>query len=240
MSPKRKWLLGGLAICAVILVVGGRLIWALYQVPEFYAKAAAALPTNPQQRKQAAKQLVQETTNLVNSIQHQPRWSAEFQQADVNSWLTEELTLEKYSELLPEDIRDPRVVIESSAIQVGFQMKYKAWTGIASVRVRPWVTKEHQLALEIEQIRAGLVPIPLQETLRQLSKRLEESGFEVVWRQGESGNDVAVIDLNRKDGKHLTLESLTLSEGTLRIIGRSAKPGQQLALSPRFQQTPLR
>ena len=220
---RKKWLIFGVSF---VLLAGGAsaaVFWALWQVPEFYTQAASSVSKDPEVRQQEAKELVQATTGLVNDINHSDRWTATFQQSQVNSWVVEELRRPEYAKLIPDGIRDPRVLIQTDVIQVGFRMKYKAWDGIASVFVRPWVTEDFRLALEVEQIRAGLIPIPLEETLHELTQEIEEAGFDVEWRQS-NGNDVAIIDFGSNPRRPIRLESIQVLDGAVEIIGGLAAP----------------
>ncbi len=215
---RKKWIVVGVSFAMLAMAASGAIFWALWQVPEFYQQAASAVPQDPETRQQEAKELVQTTTGLVNDINHSDRWTATFAQSQVNSWVVEELRRPEYAKLVPEGIRDPRVLMQTDVLQVGFRMKYKAWDGVASIFVRPWVTSDFRLALEVEQIRAGLIPIPLEETLHELTQDIEEAGFDVEWRQS-NGHDVAVIDLAGNPRRPIHLESIKVIEGAVEITG---------------------
>jgi hypothetical protein len=225
---RKKWVLAGIATLVLITAAAGGLYWALWQVPDFYAQAAQTLPADPVERQQAAKALVRETTNLVNNVQQRDRWQADFRQDQINSWLVEELHQPKVQKLLPAGIREPRVNIEPDLVHIGFRMKYKAWDGVASALVRPWITEDGQLAVQVESVRAGVVPVPLEDTLHQLSGQLERAGYPVSWRQSD-GRDVAVIDLAGASKRPIVLESLVVGEGVIRVIGGPASRSQTAA-----------
>jgi hypothetical protein len=220
---RKKWIWAGLAALVLLTAAAGGLFWALWQVPEFYEEASRSLPADPVERQEAAKSLVRETTDLVSNVQQRDRWQADFRQAEINSWLIEELHQPKYDKLLPEGVREPRVHIEPDLVRIGFRMKYKAWDGIASALVRPWITDDGKLAVQIDGVRAGVVPVPLEDTLHELSGQLEEAGYPVSWRQSE-GRDVAVIDLAGATERPVVLESLVVGDGVVRVIGGPANP----------------
>lgn len=219
MARKKLFLIGTAAFL-IFVGVAGTLLWALLRVPDFYADATASIPQESAERKQAAKQLVQETTNLVNNIKHSDQWSATFKQSEINSWFVEELHQEKYDDVIPEGVSDPRLMIKEEMLQLGFRFKRNGWNGIVSLQLKPWIQNENQLAIEIDSIRAGIVPIPLEEMLQELSKQLVDSGWDVTWNHA-NGHDVAVINLQQQKPDSPVLESLLIDEGEVRISGRS-------------------
>jgi hypothetical protein len=217
---RKKLVLFGAAAFFLVVGTAGTLLWALLRVPDFYLEAAANLPQEPEQRKLAAKQLVQETTNLINNIKHSDQWSATFKETDVNSWFLEELRQEKYKDVVPKGVSDPRLAIHEGMLRLGFRFQKNGWSGIVSLRLKPWIEDENQLAVEIESIHAGIVPIPLEDMLHQLSKQLTRSGWDITWNHA-NGHDVAIINLNKPNSaKSGVLEQVSVAEGEVRIRGR--------------------
>ena len=216
---RKKLILLGMAAFFLVAGAAGTLLWALLRVPDFYAQASASVPREPDERKLAAKHLVQETTDLINNIKHADEWSATFKETEVNSWFLEELQQAKYEDMVPEGVSDPRLAIHEGVLQLGFRVQRKGWSGIVSLRLKPWIESENQLAVEIASIHAGIVPIPLEDMLQKLTRQLVESGWDVTWSHA-NGNDVAIINLNKKQGpKSPVLESLTVAKGEVRVQG---------------------
>jgi hypothetical protein len=216
---RKKWVFWGAAAFLVLVGIASGLLWALLRVPDFYAQAATTVPREPEERKRAAKQLVQETTNLINGIKHSDEWAATFKQDEVNSWFLEELSQSKDRDVVPEGVSEPRLAIHDGYLQMGFRFQRKGWSGIVSLRLKPWIEDQNQLAIEIESIRAGIVPVPLEEMLHQLTQKLVDEGWEVKWNHA-NGHDVAVINLNKKRNPDSpVLDSLTVADGEVRIRG---------------------
>lgn len=214
----KKAILFGTAVFLIVAGVAGTLLWALLREPEFYADASATIPDEPEARKRAAKSLVQETTNLINNIKHADQWSATFKQSEINSWFVEELFQEKYDDIVPEGVSDPRLSIREGSVQLGFRFQKSGWNGIVSLRLKPWIEKENQLAIEIEAIRAGIVPVPLEDMLDEMTSQLIDAGWNVTWNHA-NGHDVAVINLNKQNAEAPVLESLAVLEGEVRVRG---------------------
>ncbi|MFQ5734752.1 MAG: hypothetical protein ACE5KM_22690, partial [Planctomycetaceae bacterium] len=197
--------------------VGGYATWALQQVPDFYADLMAA-EVAPDVRRDEAKEFSRQASELVSGVTAGDGWDAAFTQRQVNSWFIEELG-GKFADLLPDEARDPRVKIEDDAVLIGFQYTHTRWNGVVSFRVRPWVPRPNQLALEISDIKAGSLPIPLDGVLKQVGEQFETRGWRVDWRQHE-GNDVLVVDFETGRKKRSVLESVQVSEGVIRVTGR--------------------
>jgi len=203
------------AVCAA----GGSLFWALVQVPDFYEEELAT-PVDPAVRHAAAKTFVQQTLRLVDDIKYSDRWSQEFTQRQVNSWIAEELHT-KYAKLVPPGVSRPRVRFLDQTVLIGFRFEQKRFSGIVSLRLKPWVSQPNQLTLEVLSVRAGLVPIPLDDVLGAVTRQLEYAGWQTEWRQND-GNDVLIVHLDRPGRNQPVLESVAVAEGVLRIRGGRA------------------
>jgi hypothetical protein len=206
-----------LVLVLVLCAVGGGLFWALFQVPDFYAQAMAE-KIDPATRKAESKRFTQRTLQLVDDIKHNEKWAEEFTQLQVNSWFAEELD-GQYKDLLPDGASDPRMVIRQNAVLVGFRYSHNGWSGVVSFEVKPWVPEPNQLALEIRAIKAGLIPIPLDEVLKQIAGQFETRGWNVTWRQS-NGNDVMIVNFGSSEKKKSVLERIELLKGKLRVFGK--------------------
>lgn len=213
---RRRLITFAVALLLIAGVAGGTLLWALWQVPEFYEQALAH-QSDPEVRQESAKEFDQRAWRLVAELQHAPAWSEEFRQDDVNSWLAEELHT-KYPELVPPGVSQPRVMLREENIQIGFRFDDTRFQGIISLEVRPWVPAANQLAIEVRSVKAGLIPIPLERVIDELSRQLEANGWRIEWTHN-GGNDVLVVHLDRGDKDQPVLERIDLAAGSLRISG---------------------
>ncbi|GAB4162658.1 MAG: hypothetical protein Tsb009_39560 [Planctomycetaceae bacterium] len=217
MKRKRLRLIA-LILFLVLCTVGGSFLWALFQVPDFYEQAMAE-KIDLAVRKAEAKKFTQQTLQLVDDIKHRKHWAKEFTQLQVNSWFAEELD-GRFKDLLPEGASEPRLVIRGGAILVGFRYSQSGWSGVVSFEVKPWVPEPNQLALEIRSIKAGLVPIPLDQVLKQIGSQFETRGWNVTWRENE-GNDVMLVDFGTREKKKSLLERIVVLENKLQVFGKS-------------------
>lgn len=212
-----------LAAVSLLLMLGigwGGVYWAMFQVPDFYASALAEVPPDPVIRKRAARRFVQHTLDLVDSLQNSERWSETFEQDQINSWLVEELHNPKYAGLVPRSVSEPRVLLRQEQILIGFRVSQRRWDGVVSLRLRPWVPEPNQLALEVQSVKVGLIPYPLDDLLEDISVQLAAEGIRSEWRQMD-GNDVLVVHLDRGDRERLpVLEAIEVGDGEIRVSGR--------------------
>ncbi|MCA9017277.1 MAG: hypothetical protein KDA77_18235, partial [Planctomycetaceae bacterium] len=172
-----------LLLFLLLLLLGGvtgGLYWSSAQVPEFYQEALQE-QSQPEVRQEEAKEFVQRSMQVVNDVRnHEPVWSQEFSEQQVNAWLAEELH-QKYNEWVPKGISDPRVKFEKDEIELGFHLTLKKWSGIISLKFKPWLLKENQLVLELEKARAGLLPIPIDDAITDLIQEARSEGWYIEW-----------------------------------------------------------
>jgi hypothetical protein len=218
-----------IVLLAVVLLLalgagGGAVLWSLVQVPDFYEEALAE-PPDPIIQQKAAKTFVARTVQLVEDIKHSDTWSQEFDGRQVNAWLANELH-SKYAELVPPGIRDPRIGFDDKFVLVGFYYETEEWQGVVSLRLRPWVPKPNTLAIEIASIRAGLVPIPLDSVLEELSNQIETDGWRAEWTQLED-NDVLLVHFDSGARDQPVLETVQVDGETVRISGSRGKRSER-------------
>ena len=195
---------------------------ALQQIPAFY-QAAMQDTMPPVQRREAAERFVERTMQLVEEIRHAETWEQEFSEQQINSWLAEELH-QKHQSWVPRGVRDPRVKLTEDAIQIGFHLKQKRWSGIVSLKVTPWMEGPNRLAVGIESAQAGVVPIPLDEVLRHVAKNLARDGWQIEWSDRD-GLKVAVVDLGAGRERQPVLQTVDVLEGLFRVSGKQPDSG---------------
>jgi hypothetical protein len=220
----KKIVLMAVALLLAVGAGGAAIVWSLVQVPDFYQQALAE-PPDPVAQQQAAKSFVARTVQLVDDIKHFDTWSQEFDGRQVNAWLANELH-SKYADLVPPGIRDPRVGFDDQFVLVGFYYETEQWQGVVSLRLRPWVPEPNTLAIEIASIRAGLVPIPLDSVLEELSNQIQTDGWRAEWSQLD-GNDVLLVHFDSGAEDQPVLESVQVVGEMVRISGSRAQHSRQ-------------
>lgn len=235
-SMNRKRAITALVLLAVVGVLVGGTVWSLKFQPTFYQRAMAQ-SAPPEVRRQQAKEFVQTTLRLVDGIRNEDRWSHEFSEDAVNGWLAEELPV-KYAGWLPPEVAFPRVKFEKDSVLLAFQGRQGMWRGVVSARVRPWVTGPNQLALEIQSLRIGLVPLPLDEVLGEFVKNMNSAGWRMQWRNSGK-KDVLVVDLDEGDlaenHDRPVLEVVELAPNCLQISGRRTSAADTPRLADKLE-----
>ena len=216
---RKRLLIGGMATMLLVIVfcLTG-LLYAMRQVPDFYVLADDQLPAR-QIRREQAKQLEQRTVEIVQRLEESTDvWSESFEQQQINSWLVEALP-NKHSKRMPRGVKDPRVVLESDRVQVGFKLIQKTWSGIISVVVRPKVPTPNSLELHIESVSAGLLALPYERFLPEINRALDRSKLPYEWSETDDGIRVLHLSLVEKL-KQQTIESIAVEDERITINGR--------------------
>jgi hypothetical protein len=216
MSRKYSVVLAGVLLG--ILVVAGCAYSVLRHEPEFY-RAALHDGLSAEERREYARKFEQTTGRLIGEAGNDERWSQEFSEVAVNSWLADELP-GKYAELLPENVSAPRIKFEKDGLRIAFRTSRGPWSGIVSGRLNVWVPSPNELAVQVQSLSAGLVPIPVDEFSGKLVEALGISGWRTEWKQS-TGGDVLVVALDEAESARAQprLEAVELQSGRLRISG---------------------
>jgi hypothetical protein len=209
-------LLGGTAAGVVALLV-------LHE-PEFYPKLA--LPPG-QERQQHSQEFQAKCVNLYNGMINDRVWQEKFTEAQINSFFDEDFIRSGIEErFLPEGISNPRVSIGPEKIRLAFRYGTEAWCStVVTIDFRVWLCprEANVVALELQGLRAGSLPITAQSLLERVSEVARRQDIEVTWYR-LNGNPVALLRFQATQPRPtVRLERLELSEGQLVIGGRSAE-----------------
>jgi hypothetical protein len=219
MNRKRAclWLLSALILAGVGLAL------SLWHRPRFYTEALA--DNRPaEKRREEAQEFEQTALQLVNEVRFEEQWSHEVTDDMVNAWLTEVLPT-KFSGSLPPGVSEPRVKFEEGHVLLAFQAQKGIWNGVVSSRIRAWAAGPNQLAFDLKSARAGIIPIPVDNILDDLVKKLDSIGWRAEWKRSNN-RDVLVVNIDSEnlseEGPRAVLEAVEIAPGRLRISGRRA------------------
>lgn len=218
---KRKTLLFSAGLVAIAIVGGvAALMWAANQAPEFYA--SAAVPASPAVRHVAAREFAEQTAELVRELRYAPKWEQEFTQTQVNAWLMEELP-RRYGNRIPRGVSDPRVQFDDGLVRIGFQLTSSTFAGIVSLDLRPTVPEPNRLAIAVESLSAGLLPLAPASFTDDVSKQLDRYQVEHEWKV-EEGFQVLYVTIVPNRGDRPILEEIAVGDERLRIAGHREQP----------------
>src|SRR6202011_1049976 len=125
---------------------------------------------------------------------------------------------------LPDAVSRPHVVFEPGKAHLAFRYGAGGWATIISIDLRIWLAREepNAVALELEGLRAGALPISGQWLQEEFAKAGRESGggMDVSWYR-VNGHPVALLRF-QPDQAHptLLLQGVDVDQGTLTIRGR--------------------
>ena len=213
-----------------LLAVGGLLVvscaaiglhWAANQRPDFYQEALAKSPPAAV-REKAARQFAEQTAQLVRDLQYSPAWEQEFTQTQVNAWLAEEMP-KRYGDKIPRGVSDPRVEFVDGTIRIGFQLTSKRFDGVVSLELRPTVPEPNRLAITVESLYAGLLPLAPVSFTDDVSRQLDRYNVEHEWRV-EEGLHVLYATVVPTRGDRPVLEEIAVDNEKLRIAGHREQP----------------
>jgi hypothetical protein len=234
----RKSVLLGLAI--LLLLIGGTAAVVgvlLYHEPQFYR--ASALPPG-EERQKHSQEFVGKVSNLYNSITYDREWRETFTEAQINSYFDEDFIKSAVSDrVLPEGIRDPRVTISPDKVRLAFRYNCEPLCNtVISIDLKVWLTQEvNVVAVEVESLKAGSLPIAAQSLLERVSEVARRQDIEVPWYRHE-GNPVALLRFQANQSRPtIRLQRLVLRQGELVIEGRSADdapPVRSMLNNPSF------
>jgi hypothetical protein len=208
-----------LAIAALVLYRGTQ------HVPEFYRQKLAAAPS-PQQQIETGHQFERQVLELHNVTARPGRWEAEFRDEEVNAWLAALLPAQ-HPRALPAEVSEPRVQLSPQAAQVAWRQQQGYLETVISAQVDIYLTDQpNQVAIRVQSVRAGWLPLPLAEIVSEVSAAARDNGLDLTWSQRD-GDPVALLRIPAQhpqyEYRELHLETLELKDGRLRVAGSTAR-----------------
>ena len=220
---KRVLVLGALTVAALASIPG--LAWlSLTHEPRFYREMVKRPRAN---REKEARRFVAQSLQLRNDFVNEPRWEAVFTDEQVNSWLAEDL-VSHFSDQIPAGVSEPRILFELDRVHFGFQLEQGPIKSVVSVVGRVRVMGEHELAITIEHIRAGVLPIPTNQLLERIADTARAHGLDIRW-EVDGDSPMAIVKYTPEPRRRdIILDKLQILDGQIRLAGRSSK-GQSVA-----------
>jgi hypothetical protein len=219
---RRSFLLG-LSVFAVLIVGSLGVTWLLLRYePRWYAQRR--LPTEDQTRK--SRECSTRLIELYNATQRPGPFSVSFAEEQFNSYLAEGIHRQGVADkLLPEGISDPRVAFQEDRVEVAFRYRSGLINTVISVRLKVWLpsSEPNLLVVQLESLKAGLVPISAQWLLEEISESLRNRGTEVTWYRHE-GCPAALLRFQADLSKPtLLLRGVELSQDSLTVHGETSE-----------------
>jgi hypothetical protein len=234
----RRSLLLAVAIFLCLTGAVSATLWVLVRYePRVYLQAA--VPPGEERHKRS-EQCWRELMQLYNSVasQDEQPWSHRFTDEQINSYLAEHFVSSRLDEeLLPEGIKQPRIVIEPDKIRIAFRYGSGVWSTIVSVDLRLWLVKgePNVVAIKLVGFHAGALPISSQSLLESINEKCQQRGIGIDWYR-DDGYPVALIRFqNEQPHPTLELQLIKLERGAIHIQGHTKDPASLRA----FLEDPL-
>lgn len=222
-SRLKRNVLGALAVAAAFCAVAAVVFEMVARVPPFYE---AAERLSAEDCSSDSRQFVRQSTAVFNQIENEPMWSGFFRQSHVNAWLAWDFA-RKHCEILPDGVSDPRMEFSDGRITLAFRMRNGPMEAVISACGRVWLPEPNYVAVELESVRAGAIPVPSGFVVRTVTDAVRATGIEIEWRHHE-GHPVALLRLSRNDNPEAAqVDRLELRDGLLYLAGRSSGGGSK-------------
>ena len=220
---RRKSMLLAIAVLAILLGSSGAVLGVLLRhVPSFYARGD--MPDGPE-RKKLADDFETETTRIIGELLNaDKKFEGEFQDGQINSYfLSEDFAKHGLDNLLPERVSRPRIALEPEHLRLGFRYGTGLLSTVISVNMRVWIVPKeaNMVALEIENMHAGALPISAQSLLEDIRDRARKNNMEADWYR-YNRHPVLVLRFEAdKTTPRFQLHRLDLGAGVIRVSGRT-------------------
>jgi len=183
-----------------------------------------ARKTQPAAAAEAGREMEKRVLALATDVKRpDDRWEAIFSDQQINGWLAVDL-VEKYPDLLPPKLKDPRVAISPGGAKIGCRYESSRMHAVVHMAADVYLTDEpNVVAVHIRKARAGAVPLPLQRVLDQVTKIARNKRIPIRWVE-QDGAPVALITMPERHEEIegvLRLETLQLDEGEVYVSGRT-------------------
>lgn len=231
MGKLLRWILVTLVVLFVMAacILGGVYV-AAKQVPEFYEEAIAC---NAEEAAAANDEMLARAAALASEIKKEGVWKATFSEDHINGWLAVDLPT-NHPETLPKGITEPRVRLEKDRVLVGFRFTSDSFSGVLSLEAEVYWTDDARLAIAVQSLRAGVMPVPISLVLQPIRDKLAKTKWQIQWVDQPSGPVALVTVPPVEDGRLIrNVEALRVEPQELYISGTTGpKPEGTPAAEP--------
>ncbi|MBA2117543.1 hypothetical protein HOV93_47420 [Planctomycetes bacterium FF15] len=228
MARKKTFLVVFVVAAVLIAAVTGSVYNATQHVPDFYTEALHVEPTTAHETGEVLEEQVFAFSNQVKK----PRpWSLRLTDKQINSWLAADLK-EKFPELLPEHIEDPRIAVKGKTLLVGCKYNGQSLNSILAVSLDCFLLEgePNVVGIQLHNVTAGALPIPLGQLISEIDTYAGKAEIPIRWQQRD-GDPVALITIpsTGKDIEgEIRIEALEFKDGEILLSGKTIKTEEEL------------
>lgn len=220
-APTAKWRrrLAGLAVVGLPLIFAGLAFLLSQSSPRFYRQRLSV--DSVEQSVALSNQFLNTASRLLGDIQNMRTWQAEFGEEQINGWLAHDFQINHAEKSLPPGVSRPRVEIAGDEIKLGFRWQWGPFSSVIQIGVRAWVPKRNLLCVEIESVRAGMLPLPTTYTRKVIDQFVQTQNLNIRWKRN-GGRLVALIDFERSQ-RRIVLHKVQIQSDGLYLEGLSSR-----------------
>ena len=221
---RRRTVLFAVGLVVVVLLVSGSTLLALLKhVPNYYEQLH--LPESPERRELSGR-CVSLMSDLLNDLENgEAKWGAEFSADELNSFFQQDFLTSLGEGYLPPGMSEPRVTIEGDRLKIGVRYGSGFWSAVVTLEVRAWLVagETNMIAVEIESLSAGGVPLSPNVLLDQVTEAARGANMILTWYRHQ-GKPVAILQYQADQlVPTLILQRLECVDGKLAIVGSSTE-----------------
>lgn len=228
MARKKTFLVLFVVTVVVVAAVAGSVYNATQHVPDFYTEALHVEPTTAHETGEVLEEQVFAFSNQVKK----PRpWSLRLTDKQINSWLAADLK-EKFPELLPEHIEDPRIAVKGKTLLVGCKYNGQSLNSILAVSLDCFLIEgePNVVGIQLHNVTAGALPIPIGQLLSEIDTYAGKADIPIRWQQRD-GDPVALVTIpstgKEIDGE-IRIDALEFKDGEILLSGETIKTEEEV------------
>ncbi|MCE9632051.1 MAG: hypothetical protein K8S94_15220 [Planctomycetia bacterium] len=213
-------------VLSVFVVMGCGVAVVVRHVPDFYRERLNSADGPGQEL--FARRLVSDLSALQAAVIRAGDWEAAIDEGDINAWLATDLP-RNHQQLLPDMASAPRVRLSPKRIEVGLRLGVGPLSSVAWVAAEIRLREPNQLAIVLDDVRLGGLPLPRGPVLAAMARRCRRLGVVTAVRPLDGRNVLVVYIPSTHDegGASHWLESLAIGEGTIAVSGRTVRGGER-------------
>jgi hypothetical protein len=220
MIANRKVIYAASGMAFVSLTLLAALYALVRHVPAYYRDA---MPPSGKERQRQAAKFASDFATFYQDVTYNRQWSAHFGQQAINSFFAEQL-VPSGLRIVPEGLADPRLLVRDDGFRLGLRYHWGPLDTILSIDMRVWLAagEINVVALELQGLHVGALPISAQSLLERISEKARENAIEVTWYRYH-GNPVALLRFQAdQELPTYQLEHIALKNHEVTVWGRSS------------------
>jgi len=216
-------------------------------VPAYYCDAMP--PAGKERQRQAAK-FASDFAQFYQDVTYNRQWSVRFGQQAINSFFAEHLNQSGLGDglvpatdqsvdrrtpfTLPDGLSDPRLLVRADGFRLGLRYRWGPLDTVLSIDMRVWLAagELNVVALELQGLHVGALPISAQSLLERISETARSNNIEVTWYRYH-GNPVALLRFQAdQELPTYRLDHIALKDHEIGVWGRSSDGPSMRAATP--------